>query len=378
MGFSDIIGHCKEIEMLKRSIESNLLAHAYLFTGPDGVGKKKVALNFAKVLNCESGRSDPCDSCSSCKRISHGTYVDVQIFAPKGLSRQLKVEQIEQFISQANLKAFEGRKKVFIILDADRANVSFQNKILKILEEPPDDTIIILITSNSNSLLPTIRSRCRILNFSALSIADVEKILLQSKVEKQKATTAALLSEGQVAKAFQYLDPDKMKHRKTLCSIILSDKRVPVEMAISTANEIENYLKNKRDAEIDSELKRAKSDPAWASMDQSGHDQVEEDIKADAEGRFRQNAFEILNILELFYRDMLILKETRREDLILNRDFKNDLIKSAESVAYEDIISKLKIIESTRESIDRNIKVGNCLEILFLRLTETSSIMEVL
>jgi len=163
-----------------------------------------------------------------------------------------------------------------------------------------------------------------------------------------------------------------MQQRKSLCTIITSRKRLPVEVIISTANEIEGYLKKKRDAGIESELKTAKLDASWASMDESGRAQVEEDIKADAEGRFRQEAYEVLNLLALFYRDMLILRETRREDFILNTDFLDILKQAADVRSCEDIISKIKIIESTRESMDRNVKIGNCFEVMFLRLTETA------
>ena len=370
MSFDRIIGHSKQIEMLKRAISGGTLAHAYLFSGPESIGKQLVALNFAKALNCEKGGAEPCNACPPCRRIESRNFIDVQIFAPKGLTRQLKVEQIEQFISQVNLKPFEGKKKVFILSDSDRANVSFQNKILKILEEPPQDTIIVLITSSIDTLLPTIRSRCQILNFSALSVDEVEKQLISEGTAKEEAILAARLSQGQLGKAYQWLEPERAAQRESLFAIISSTKRLPIEVSIAAANELEGYLKKKRDSAIENELKAVKQEPSWANMDETARSRFEEDIKADAEGRFRMEASGVLNLLALFYRDMLVLKETGREDLILNLDFLKPLKQAAEFCTCEDIFRKIKIIESTRESMDRNVKVSSCLEAMLLRLTE--------
>jgi DNA polymerase III subunit delta' len=370
MGYNRIIGHHKQIEMLKRAISGGKIAHAYLFAGPEGIGKQLVALNFAKTLNCEKDGIEPCDLCPPCKRIESGNFMDVQIFAPKGLTRQLKVEQIEQFISQVNLKPYEGRKKVFILVDADRANISFQNKILKILEEPPQDTVIILVSSSIDSLLPTIRSRCQILNFSALPVEEVEKQLLATGIGSDDARIAAHLSQGQLGNSRQWLEPERAAQRKTLFGIIASAKRLPVEICIAAANELEGYLKKKRDTVIEEELKAAKHESSWVNMDETARARIEEDIKADAEGRFRMEAAGVLNLLVLFYRDMLILKETGREDLILNKDFLKSLKQAAEFRACEEIMLKIKVVESTRESMDRNLKIGSCFEAMLLRLTD--------
>ena len=371
MGFAEITGHQKQIEMLKRAIGSGRLAHAYLFVGPDGIGKQLTAINFAKALNCEQAGSEPCDACSSCRKVDAGNHIDVQVFAPKGLARQLKVEQVEQFIGQINLKPFEGRRKIFILADADRANVFFQNKILKVLEEPPDETVIILTTSNIDGLLPTIRSRCRIMNFFPLPVEAVEKFLAGSGTGSDDARLAALLSQGQMGKALQWLDKERLKQRRSLFLLVSSKEPPPVEEIISAAKELDNYLRDKRDTAISEEAAAAKSSANWVNMDETGRSQVMEGIKADAEGRFRQEASEILNYLASFYRDVLILEETGREDLVMNSDVMYILKDAVDCCSYERIMRNIGFIEAARESIARNIKIGNCLEALLLRLTYT-------
>jgi len=370
MGFKDIIGHNKEIDMLKRAIGSGRPAHAYLFVGPDGIGKKLIALNFAKVFNCEEGGLEPCDECPSCRKIDDGNHIDVQVFAPKGLSRQLKVEQVEQFISQVNFKPFEGNRKAFILCDADRANVSFQNKILKVLEEPPDETIIILVTSNPEGLLPTIRSRCQVMNFSPLSTDAVKGFLIANEFTSDEACLAASLSQGQIGKAIQWLDKERLEQRRHLFVLLSSKQHLPIDEIISAAHELEGYLRKKRDTMISEGLSEAKKGPNWENLDETGRSQVIEDIKADAEGRFRQEASEVLNYLACFYRDVLVLKETGREDLVMNTDILDILKDAADYRNYNEIQRNIGAIESARESIARNVKISNCLEALLLRLTE--------
>ncbi len=371
MSSTDIIGHGKTIDLLKRAIGANRIAHAYLFVGPDGIGKRLVALNFAKVLNCEAHGTEPCDECPSCRKVETGNHVDVQVCAPRGLSRQLKVEQVEQFIDQVNLCPYEGRWKVFILCDADRANLSFQNKILKVLEEPPGQTLIILVTSNTDGLLPTIRSRCQALTFSQLPIAEIEKHLIAGGAVPERARQAAVLSQGRMGKAFQWLDDELLRQRRGLFTLVSSRERPPVEEIVSMATEVEGRLRKKRDAMISGELDIAKKSPNWTNMGEAVRSRIEEEIKADAEGRFRQEAVEVLNYLASLYRDVLLLRETGRDDLAINADMLDLVRDKAARCTSEEIMRNMKAIDSTLESIARNVKISNCLEALFLRLTDT-------
>ena len=355
--------------MLRRAIAMNRVAQAYLFVGPDGVGKRLVALNFAKALNCAKSKSEPCDECPACKRINGGNHIDVQVFVPKGLSRQLKVEQVKQFIDQVNLKPYESNWKVFILCDADRANAASQNKILKVLEEPPDETVIVLTTSNPDGVLPTIRSRCQIVNFSSLPPEEIEKLITGDGTTPEQAHLAAMLSQGQMGKALQWLDGERLAQREAVFNLLTSEKRIPVESIVFVATELEGYLRKKRDRLIAEELDEAKKDANWPNIDASGRADIEDTIKADAEGRFRQEASEILNYLASLYRDMLVLKEARREDLLINRDMIDRISPAAEKRTYDDVMRTFREIDYARESIARNVKISNCLEALLLRLT---------
>ena len=167
MSFNAIEGHEKPITILKRALANKTLAHAYLFSGERGIGKKMTALALAAAVNCENAGPDGgCGVCPACRKIAASGHPDVHILVPDG--DEIKIDQIRQTQSNLSLKPFEGTKKVLIMDGAENMNPASSNAFLKTLEEPPGDVLIILITSMPQSLLPTIRSRCQEIRFHPL------------------------------------------------------------------------------------------------------------------------------------------------------------------------------------------------------------------
>jgi len=154
-------------DILDAEIKSKRLSHAYLFLGCQKEIMEKCALKFAKALNClkQTGGLTGCEECISCKKIEHFNHPDIGHIHAEGISRQIKIEQIRNLRKDACLKPIEARKKVYIIYDADSITEQASNCLLKTIEEPPKDVIIILIGSNLSSILPTIVSRCQIIKF---------------------------------------------------------------------------------------------------------------------------------------------------------------------------------------------------------------------
>ncbi len=157
--------------LLNEIINTEKIAHAYLFLGADKRELVKQAVEFAKALNCsnETNTLKACNSCISCNKIEHFNHPDVWHIKAESAaaSPQIKIEQIRKLQSEAYLKATEATKKVFIIYDADALNPEASNCLLKILEEPPKDVVIVLVSAHLGSLLPTIISRCHIIRFNA-------------------------------------------------------------------------------------------------------------------------------------------------------------------------------------------------------------------
>lgn len=194
--------------LLQQGIRRDALAAAYIFAGPAGVGKKLLALLLAKSLNCLAGGGDLdcCGSCASCRKIDTGNHPDVQLIVPD--TKVLKVDQIRSLIQEINFRPFEGRRRVFILDDADRMNEEAANCLLKTLEEPPEKSILVLITASLYALLPTIRSRGQILNFRPIPAPEIEEYLrAERSFPPDRATVAARVSTGSLGRALS-LDMD--------------------------------------------------------------------------------------------------------------------------------------------------------------------------
>lgn len=198
MSFKNIIGQTKAITMLLGMLRRERIASSYLFCGESGIGKKTTAINFAKALNClhegdGQDQFDACDSCPSCVKIDAGVHPDFLLVAPE--ERIIKIDEIRMLEEALSLKPFEGRRKVIIIDEAEAMNISAANAFLKTLEEPPADSVIILITAKPGALPDTIRSRCSRVNFYPLAQAACREVLAE-RYEDRELALAVTLSMG--------------------------------------------------------------------------------------------------------------------------------------------------------------------------------------
>jgi DNA polymerase-3 subunit delta' len=174
MRFNDFIGNAKIVERLRSKLRAGRFPHALIFSGPDGVGKRTCALMVAKVLNCpESGPDDFCNACSQCRKIDSGIHPDVLMIGLEEDASEIKIGQIRDLLGTLGLRPFEGSHKVFIIDPADAMNPASANALLKGLEEPPEDSHFILLSSSPQALLLTVRSRCQTYPFSPLTLEEM-------------------------------------------------------------------------------------------------------------------------------------------------------------------------------------------------------------
>lgn len=223
MSFKDIFGHERQTGLLQRAILSGSVSHAYLFHGPEGVGKKLAAYTLAQALNCDAGGGDSCGQCRSCRNIQKGTHPDVLFLQPE--EDYIRIEEIRAVQKMLGYRAFEGRWKVAIMEGCEEMSIGAANAFLKTLEEPPDRTTIILICSNPLSLLPTIFSRCQRIRFSPLQDQQIQDILIKEKgVVPEAARAIAALADGSLGRALSMDLQETMQLRNEAFDLILGSQ----------------------------------------------------------------------------------------------------------------------------------------------------------
>lgn len=202
MSFDQILGQEKAITVLRNALRNGRLAHAYLFIGLEGVGKRLTALTLVKASNCQfpPEPAESCEKCPSCIKVNTSNHADVIRLDPEG--EVIKIGQIRDMQKRLRFRPMEGGRRACILDSADRLTDEASNALLKMLEEPPQETHIFLITSRPHRLLPTILSRCQWLKFKPLSAAHIAQILQKAHgLDQEKAQFYASLAGGSVGQA---------------------------------------------------------------------------------------------------------------------------------------------------------------------------------
>ena len=207
MSFEKIIGNNKIKNELIKAFNTNSVAHSYIFSGQYGIGKKQIAIEFAKMILCLNKDKSPCGECKSCIELENDNNPDFNIIKPDG---KIKIEQIRKMLEKVYEKPIISDKKVYIIDDAETMTIEAQNCLLKTLEEPPEYIVIILITSNESNLINTIKSRCLKLTFNSLENGELKQYL-ENKLEFQNISETMLETfEGSVGKALKVKEKQEL------------------------------------------------------------------------------------------------------------------------------------------------------------------------
>ena len=206
MPFRDVVGHGPLLQLIARAVSRNTLPPGLLFVGPDGVGKQLVAVALAQVQNClavtepPSFAVDACGVCSACRRIARRSFADF-LFVEPGENGSIAVDQIRHVVGQVAYRPFEGRRRVVVIVDADRLLSAAQNALLKTLEEPPESLQFVLVTSRPDILLPTVRSRTQRLGFGQLTVSEVVDVVSRQGLDSRAARVVSAAAGGSAGRA---------------------------------------------------------------------------------------------------------------------------------------------------------------------------------
>ena len=309
-----IIGHHQILKQLYHAIASNRVAGAYLFVGVANVGKETVALNFAKSINCRTSDEGACGTCLSCRKADDGNHPDLQIIRPSGA--WIKIDQIRELQKRIIYRPLEGVRKVYILTEAERMNLEAANCLLKTLEEPPADSGLILLTTNLDALLPTIRSRCQIIPFHPLVVSELAGHLMERfDIDQSQALRVAATTGGAVGKALTLLQ-DGASFEEEIPEIMIANNRLD---AFRIAEK-------------------------WTQQP------------------------EALDHLVTWYRDLVLLHQGAPADLLTHIHHVEQLEQLTARYSRLQLQSAIKAIFETKVMLQRNVNATLALEVLALKL----------
>ena len=240
MPFRDVIGHRRIVALLARSVARDSLPPSLVFAGPAGVGKRLTATALAQALNCLKTQNgvqavpqdglavplDACGTCAACTRIARGVHPEVLVLEP-GDTGSIKIEQVREVVDRASYRPFEGRRRVVIFDEADTLVPAAQNALLKTLEEPPSQSVFILVTARPDVLLPTVRSRCPRLNFRPLSPNEIAGALVVRGETETAARAVAAAADGSLGRALEATAEDFVQARDVAGQVLVHAASTP-------------------------------------------------------------------------------------------------------------------------------------------------------
>jgi len=303
MRFSDILGHEKPLNIINAYMESSRFSGGYIFSGPEGIGKKTVAKIISQKLNCTAQSDRPCGNCSSCLKMEKLQHPDLHIIESE--SSQIKIEDIRSLQKEANFRPYEGAMKVFIIDDAHRFNPEAANSLLKVLEEPPKDSLIILITHKPQNIFKTILSRCKVIRFSPLAIAALEEVLVKDYlVDRLLAHFLSFYCEGRIGVALRLKDSKILEEKnRVFDSFTLSGRQLDRNLKTHNKEQLRSYL----------------------------------------------------NILASWFRDIYLLKVGISDKELIHLDRQNDLLKLKNEFSFKQLDSMMATISESMLYLEKNI-----------------------
>lgn len=327
VNFKSIIGHQQIIKHLQNALKSKQVSHAYIFNGPNGTGKNLLAKAFAKALQCEAGYGECCDICKSCSQVESGNHPDIKWITHEKPG-SIGVDDIrEQLNGDISIKPYSSKYKIYIIDEAEKLTVQAQNALLKTIEEPPAYGVIIFLTNDANILLPTISSRCVTLNLRPVARLDIQRYLMDElKVPDYKAKVCAAFAQGSVGKAV-----------KMAGSAQFNEMNEDVLHILKYIDDMEVY-------EIIDGIRRL--------------------------GNYKLEITEIIDLMMVWYRDILILKATNDMNQIIYQDEYNFLKKKAGKSSFEGLNQIIQAMEKAKVRLAANVNFELAMEMMLLTIKE--------
>lgn len=325
MTWSDVVGQTQLVNNLRGAIKYDKISHAYLIQGEKLSGKRMIADIFARALQCEC-EAKPCDQCRSCKQAMSGNHPDI-IHVVHEKPNVISVDNIRQQVNgDIAIKPYSGNYKIYVIDEAEKMNVQAQNALLKTLEEPPAYAVILLLSTKAEAMLPTILSRCVVLNTKPVPEDLIKRFLMQRiQIPDYKASISASFARGNVGRAVELASNEVFDRMK------------------SSVLEI---LKNISDMEIN---------------------QIASEVKKITEEKFDTNDY--LDLCFIWYRDVLLYKACSTHGdhkHIIFKEELSDIARAARRYSYDSLEQIIHSIDRARNRLSANVNFDLTMELMFL------------
>ena len=325
--FKDVVGHKDIINYIRSAVENDQVSHAYILNGERGAGKKLLANLFAATLLCEKGGPDPCNNCHSCRQAESGNHPDI-IRVMHEKPNSISVDDIRgQVNNTIMIKPYQGPYKVYIIDHADMMTPQAQNALLKTIEEPPQYAVIMLLVENAEILLPTINSRCVMLRLRYIKDVLIKKYLMENlKVPDYKADLCTAFAQGNMGHAIMLANSEHFNEiREEAVQMLRNIHEMELSEIIETVNRITVY---------------------------------------------KVEISDYLDIIMVWYRDVLLYKATRDIETVVFKDQINYIKEQAKNSSYEGIQLILSSFERAKSRLKANVNFELTMELLFLTIKE--------
>lgn len=324
-GFKDVIGHNEIIEYIQNAVKMDKVSHAYIMNGQKGSGKKMLADLFARTLQCEG--VEPCGECRSCKQADGNNQPDI-IKVTHEKPNSISVDDIRtQVNNDILIKPYSSKYKIYIIPEADKMTVQAQNALLKTIEEPPSYAVIFLLTENAEVLLPTIRSRCVMLKLRNIKDKLIKKYLMEEmEIPDYKADICTAFAQGNMGRAIMLATSEHFNEIK------------------EEAVQLLKYINDMELYEIVEAIKRINN--------------------------YKLDITDYLDIIMIWYRDILLYKATKDVDGVVFADQLNYIKERASKSSYEGIEKILDSIEKAKARLKANVNFDLVMELLLLTIKE--------
>lgn len=325
--FEDIIGQEQIKEHLQNALSTGKVSHAYIINGEKFAGKEFIAKVFAMALQCQAGEVNPCQECHACKQALSDNQPDI-IKVTHEKPNTISVDDIRaQINNDVGIKPYSSPYKIYIINEAEKMTVQAQNAILKTLEEPPEYAVILLLTTNVNSLLPTILSRCVVLNMKPVSDSLVRKYLMEEmQIPDYKAEVCVAFARGNIGKARMLASSEDFENVKGEAVSLLK------------------YIQDMELHEIIAAIKKIND--------------------------YKLEINDYLDIMAIWYRDVLLFKATKDVNHLVFREEIQTLRNIAGRSSYEGIESVIEALQKAKNRLDANVNFELVMELLMLEIKE--------